>query len=84
MEIEIRPSYNQGLPMAAALQVTTIQAMLLQCRGDKECFKYGGIGHFRKDCPKLEAWTGSRITPLESHLTEGRVILARPQEIGPD
>jgi hypothetical protein len=37
--------------MAAALQVTTIQAMLLQCRGDKECFKYGGIDHFRKDCP---------------------------------
>ena len=50
---EIGPSYNQGLAMAAALQGTTVQTMLSQCRGDKECFKYGGINHFRKDCPKI-------------------------------
>ena len=49
---EIVPSYNQGLAMAAALQGTTVQAMLSQHPGNKECFKCGGINHFRKDCPK--------------------------------
>ena len=50
---EIGPSYNQGLAMAAALQGTTVQAMLSQCRGYKECFKCGYINHFTKDCPKI-------------------------------
>jgi hypothetical protein len=50
---EIGPSYTQGLAMAAAFEGTTVQAMLSQNQGYKECFKYGGINHFRKDCLKI-------------------------------
>jgi hypothetical protein len=52
---EIEPSYNQGLTMASALQGTTVQTMLSQCRGYKECFKYGGINPLGKTVQKLEA-----------------------------
>jgi hypothetical protein len=43
---EIVPSYNQGLAMAAALQGTTVQAMLSQHQGYKECFNYDGHKSF--------------------------------------
>ena len=71
--------------MAAALQVTTVQAMPSQCCGDTESFKYGGIGHFGKDCPKNRS-----IDRQQNHSPgicpqcgEGN-YWASPQEIGPD
>jgi hypothetical protein len=49
---EIGPSCNKGLAMTAALQGTTVQAMLSQKRRNKVCFKCGGFGHFKNDCPR--------------------------------
>ena len=49
---EIGPLYNQGLALATALQGTTVQAMLALIWGNKVCFKCGGLGHFKNDCPR--------------------------------
>ena len=49
---EIGPAGNQGFAFTAALQGTTIQAMLSQKRGNNECFKCGSLCHFKSDCPK--------------------------------
>jgi hypothetical protein len=38
--------------MATALQGTTVQAMFSQKQGNKMCFKCGGLGHFKNDCPR--------------------------------
>jgi hypothetical protein len=40
------------LALAAALQRTTLQAMLAQKRGNKAWFKCGSLGHFKNDCLK--------------------------------
>ena len=49
---ETEPSYNQGLAMAAALQRTTVQAMLSHKWSNKGCFKCGGLGCFKNNCPR--------------------------------
>jgi hypothetical protein len=53
---ETEPSYNQGLAMAAALQGTTVQAMLSQRQGNKGYFKCGGLGHLKNNFPGLVRW----------------------------